>query len=596
MTIEITSYQQAKTSSTNVCFIPDIWLNIAPYLDAVSALRLCSLNRTSRQFFNQLPYFWQYIYKQNFSRNAAEMFWLAAYCSRMDGCCEATPKTRKIDWRHALIARKRTEWNWRHGRGIENFCTIRSSNIEKNTCMFLGFTPHHLLLQDKLNNQYVTTTVDTLRHSNLFQNSPGGHCHSDILDDLPILNRVYCHLLESDTESQAFCQFVHRSSNRDDSLPFDDILFISKLDRWIICRRINTDIGADYYGDWLLLDVHKEYPPQVLKMPPFDLGASNNDHEPVDDSGSTVQVDSMIQSADNVCITCVEHDTITIFSARFYEERLYWRTMKIQPVLSDQKWSHPYSKEVLFADNLPQAGIRLLRSGCIHFPKMQSSKPTASSPFCMSVRVLSERYISMRVTRRDAFLYFMLMLNIAEASNQVWPFKHINDLRCMPSVVTFPHGWLSNGLYDIGMHLSHRQLFATLSTTFGSNQDLIQLRRYQDGSVLKEYIIPRQTLIRHVLGDLFLLELSTNSGETLSLFDAFTGTFIRDITLARCRSYFSELRFSPLYYIHSWEKGMSLHGKGAADHFTLSDPSDNPTTDATSLRISWIDFMPNLAD
>jgi hypothetical protein len=516
-----------------------------------------------------LSYTWEQMYNDAFSDDPSSVLWLMSYRLKMAAHLDVDPSTIKIDWRHAYLFRQKTEQNWRNGCGVERTYFLPTPESNVNDWHFIGFTPHHLIVKRNMDATiYCKSLYDsTEAHEPDFIQHHNSAFKKDYLDLLHA-SCFYNSRISSQIKLHHLFDGYSTISVSSDRLLCEAHTVMKHgrwgLAHWYIPSQQNTQLIR-----WMLVDMEREFALCQLDIL-NDLyhrdihidAASLRYHVPL-------KQDPYKELRDHVCAVDADANSITFFAATIRGHALHWRLFKASPNASATTAHTCY--EMLDDMSVNKANVDILGSGCVLFKSSALYSVTDTQlPSHLLVSRLDNQYVCIELTWSqygENYIYVFDTYRV-NSSNTV-----VDVVTDVDKVLELSHGWMMRIALRLTIKLHHHKLVAIVeehSPWIGHSTFV--LRRFNDGAMIKRYIVQDFSAATPILGDFFLLMPTFNQTTNYYLFDAFNGTILRKIPYTFCSTSLHELKISPTCSISGWSKDATAHG----------------------LRVQWIDYLPEI--
>jgi hypothetical protein len=575
----------------------DIWLEIMLYLDTASLLRLCSASRELKEAFQKAQYLWQCLYMYTFSDSPPEVFWLAAYRSRLAQERGIPVNAVSIDWQHAFFARKKTELNWCIGRGVQRYCAIKDDlpQIDNWDCM--GFAPSDMVLWDRERNVYMiaATTADRCHRPRPIS-LDHIHFQNGLAEVFPISN-VHPRVMELNDHGQRLFRSLYRSAQNPIGELLEQVCVILRRGRWAVCRELDKQGDEVYCRRWLLVDIRGQFPLEYLRI--LDVFEVHNDFD-LDMLDETIEHDVPAcpydTPQDNVCVVAAHETNVTLCAIQYTHGTLRWVCFNVDYEV-DQAMTSAETKPILpYKD--PIAWVRAGRV-CLNTADTSFEMEEALASASITMRALDQRYVLVQIGYSHTNYVYAVVLDATKSrsrarrlscsSTESFNAKQETTIDANQTV-RFQHGWFVRQPLEHILPLPHHRLLVLVQAPHEDDGLCqVQLRHFSNGQILKTYQLLPYLSMTWVLGDLFLVEARRLDEPWFLLLNAFTGEIVRKITGIPPQRCMRKLDFAPLYYVNIWEKAVSL-----VDMQSDTDATHQTWSCGFYQRVGWLDFMPEL--
>jgi hypothetical protein len=574
--------QQHASTVIGLRKLPDeLWLQIASYLDFETLIQLYATERRLYRILSTAQHLWRQIYEKTFPKVPTEISWLETYCARM-AQYTGTSQNMEVNWRHAFAARKQTEFNWRHGTGIEY--TYRLTEPSGNNSFirnWIGFRSGDMMW--KCGDQFQVYTIP-LTDMNPETEIPLigqdiERIDTDKISDIPP-SSIYSRNVQLHPKWQSLAQSIYKLNVCPSTVSsIGDIHILLKSGRWLVCRRIEHHNDWKYLRDWLLIDILDVFKPHSLEtLNNFDIEERNAN---TSNNNYLIRYMANVSSAfrDNVCLLDSQPTGVTIFAVKYWDNTLIWRKITVTYHSTDITTAH---------ECITHSGSVVLNIRGTIIDDLADLPP-----IWLYTTPLDTNYVYVVVTRKEQVPYYSLILDTSK-SGHCRPFHDEHVSRTGTSLLVFEHGWLRMGLGLFNIPLAHRQL--VIIVEMGSKEHEVGLRQFSDGSLIRVFKIPLYHSITCVIGDLFLLRPYEDHFGSFILYDMFTGTALRKIPILTEHVVIPESIASATQLLTHIEYDVSYvdYPSNTDDNTEQTAHKTGQTNANVHTLVKLIDFMPRL--
>ncbi|RKP05693.1 hypothetical protein THASP1DRAFT_32467 [Thamnocephalis sphaerospora] len=565
----------------------EIWLLLALHTDAIALLRLCAASRILWHWLSSAQHLWQQVYHTAYSEEQdAEIFWLAAYRQRVADSRQVDAAQVDIHWRRAVLARMRTETNWRLGRYTERSCLVPTSQRVPQDWKPVAFRPSELLL--KMHKKYTLHTVPvTSVGTACLPSSIMLHAASPEEQATAQVDKVKASyiLLRNRAMQDQHTWILRQTGGPTRKLARETSIF-SRHGRWLLAYPIVFD--EDYNGTspgWTVLDLDNEYPAVCLKvLNTFSVDEYATTPGFRAEKASVKKEAVPARFAQSTCIVTAHKSRVVICAAYGSKTVLYW---KVVEVLFRRDTSADHACGAGDGMHGVECCRPLIRHTCHSLEAWSDHAPVTSLFAC----ALGGGYVWINGYHNVTYA----MAVVIDTQGTSGTARLLNPTNSRSTLRIIQHGWRDSTVRRPLALLPHRQLFvARIADTKAQreNTQCVHLLRCHDGTAVRSYDLPIGGPIEPVLGDL-VIRIALDSCCML-LFDMFAGTTIRMIHDAADYPFTGYNIISPLYNLNTWQQEKARPAS-EEERIALSLPQQYKGKDSLVQSIRWFDYMPDVS-